>query len=478
MSVAYTIALEYLYGFVNFEHRRMDQYAQEYINLERPEKFLTKIGRPQDSYPSIHIAGTKGKGSVAAFCASCLQKSGYTVGLYTSPHLQDFRDRIRVLKPSVTDGRISQRQVVRLTERLKPVVEKTPGLTWYEIITALAFLHFAESAVDVAVVEVGLGGRLDATNVLKPLVALITSLSIDHTMLLGDSLSEIAREKGGIIKSGVPTISAPQAPEALHELRTLADQRQSPLAVIGREWDYDRRQESAQMGSGPYRWVKQVSVTLVPEESPFKTPIRFSLGMAGRHQQENAVLALAALNEVWDFFEGLTIESVRQGLSEVDWPGRFQIMKSTTRGANILLDCAHNVDSAEKLALALKEDFNYEKLWLIVGVTADKDVRGIIQALLPVTEDAVMTASSHPRAADPEKLAMIALDEGYEVHTMPSVVEALMFAWKRTGADDLICMTGSIFVVGDLLNEWDGLQSKFGEREYELELALRSHSNN
>ena len=477
MSDAYATALEYLYSFINFEHRRMDQYTQEYINLERPEKFLTQIGRPQDSYPSIHIAGTKGKGSVAAFCASCLQKSGYTVGLYTSPHLQDFRDRIRVLKPSELDGRISQGQVVRLTERLRPAIEKTPGLTWYEIITSLAFLHFAESGVDVAVVEVGLGGRLDATNVLKPLVAVITSLSLDHTMLLGNTLPEIAREKGGIIKSGVPTISAPQAPEALQELRIIAERRESPLSVIGREWDYDRLQESAPPGTGPYRWEKQVSITRAPEESPFKTPIRFSLSMAGRHQQENAVLAVAALTEIWDFFEVLTIEALRQGLSEVVWPGRFQILKPTVRGPNILLDCAHNVDSAEKLAMALKEDFNYEKLWLIVGITADKDVKGIIQALLSLTEDTVLTASSHPRAADPGELAMIALEEGYEVHTKQSVVESLMFAWKKASADDLICMTGSIFIVGDLLNEWDSLQSKFEKMEYELAPALRSRSN-
>jgi len=476
MSNPYKDALEYLYGFVNFEHRRMDQYTQEYINLERPEKFLAQLGRPHDSYPSIHIAGTKGKGSVAVFCASCLRESGYRVGLYTSPHLQDFRDRIRVLGPKESDGRISQDQVVQLAERLKPFIAKTPGLTWYEIVTALAFLHFADSDVDAAVVEVGLGGRLDATNVLQPLVAVITSLSLDHTVLLGDNLAQIAREKGGIIKNGVPTISAPQEPEAFEELQRIADQQHSLLSVIGREWDFDKRQEPALPESGPYRWRKQVTVVRGPEDSPVKTPIRFSLSMAGRHQQENAVVALAALNEVWEFFDGLSIDAVRQGLSEVDWPGRFQIIEPTVEGPNILLDCAHNVDSVEKLALALKEDFIYENLWLIVGVTADKDVRGIIRALMPMTKNSIFTASSHPRDAKSEELASIAVEEGYRVYREQSVIESLLFAWNRAKSGDLICITGSIYVVADLLNEWDALQSKLEERESELAPVDRSRS--
>jgi dihydrofolate synthase/folylpolyglutamate synthase len=474
MSDAYQKALDYLYGFVNFEHRRMDKYTQEYINLERPEKFLAKLGKPYDSYPSIHIAGTKGKGSVAAFCASCLRQAGLTVGLYTSPHLQDFRDRIRVLSPSEMDGRISRRQVVNLTERLKPVVDRTPGLTWYEIVTAMAFLHFAESQVEVAVIEVGLGGRLDATNVLKPLVAVITSLSLDHTLLLGNSLVDIAREKGGIIKRGVPVISAPQAKEALEELRLIAKQRQAPLTLIGREWDYDPRQEPALPGNRPYRWRRQVTVTRSPEASPIKSPIRFELSLAGRHQQENAVIAVAALNEVWDSFPSLSVESVRKGLTEVDWPGRFQILRSHLGGPTILLDCAHNVDSAEKLAQALKDDFEYEKLWLIVGITADKDVEGIIKALLPLTEQAVLTASSHPRAAGPEELENIGAGEGYNVFVKQSVAESLEFAWKAAGPADLICVTGSIFVVADLLNEWEGLQSEIEERDFKLAPPVKS----
>ncbi len=474
MSGAYQTALDYLYGFVNFEHRRMDKYSQEYINLERPEKFLAQLGKPYDSYPSIHIAGTKGKGSVAAFCASCLRQAGLRVGLYTSPHLQDFRDRIRVLSPSETDGRISRRQVVNLTERLKPVVERTPGLTWYEIVTAMAFLHFAESQVEVAVVEVGLGGRLDATNVIKPLVSVITSLSLDHTQLLGNSLAEIAREKGGIIKRGVPVISSPQAKEALEELRIIAEQRQASFALIGREWEYDLRQEPALPGNGPYRWRRQVTVTRSPEASPMKSPIRFELGLAGRHQQENAVVAVAALNEVWDSFQGLSVASIRKGLAEVDWPGRFQLLRSKFEGPTIFLDCAHNLDSAEKLAQALVADFEYEKLWLIVGITADKDIEGIIKALLPITEQAVLTASSHPRAAGPEGLEKIAASQGYKVFVKENVAESLKFVWKAAGPADLICVTGSIFVVADLLNEWEGLQSEIEEGDFKLAPPVKS----
>ncbi|WP_374688230.1 folylpolyglutamate synthase/dihydrofolate synthase family protein, partial [Promineifilum sp.] len=236
---SYQRALDYLYSFINFEHKALDRYNASKIDTDRPRYLLSLLGRPQERFPAIHIAGTKGKGSVAAMCAACLRLAGLRVGLYTSPHLREFRERIRVLTPDDADGRIPEAAVVAYMERVRAQLERTPGITWFEIVTAIAFLHFAESAVDVAVVEVGLGGRLDATNVLLPEVSVITSLSLDHTQLLGDTLAQIAFEKGGIIKPGVPVVVAAQQPEALEVLVRLAEERGAPLTVIGRDWRYE-----------------------------------------------------------------------------------------------------------------------------------------------------------------------------------------------------------------------------------------------
>src|SRR5690606_6487380 len=195
-----------------------DKYAPEKMDPGRPGRLLRLLGDPHTRFPSLHIAGSKGKGSVAAICAEALRAAGLRAGLYTSPHLQDFRERIRVLAPDDANGLIAREQVAELVARLREVVPEVPDLTYFELVTAMAFLHFARQEVDVAVVEVGLGGRLDATNVLQPLVSVITHLELEHTALLGNSLREIAAEKGGIVKPGVPVVSAPQAPEAQVEL--------------------------------------------------------------------------------------------------------------------------------------------------------------------------------------------------------------------------------------------------------------------
>jgi dihydrofolate synthase/folylpolyglutamate synthase len=217
LHTQFSAAIDYLYGFINFEKRRQDRYMAAKLDSTRPARLMATLDDPHKAYPSIHIAGTKGKGSVAAMCAFALRAAGYKVGLYTSPHLQDFRERIRVLSPADPDGLIPEASFIRIMERIKQVAGQFPDITWFEILTAVAFLYFAEAEVDVAVVEVGLGGRLDATNVLTPLVSVITSLSLDHTRFLGNTLSEIAFEKGGIIKPGVPVVIAPQKAEATEQ---------------------------------------------------------------------------------------------------------------------------------------------------------------------------------------------------------------------------------------------------------------------
>lgn len=459
MSSRYQETLDYLYGLVNFEHRRLDQYVAENITLDRPRRLLALLGDPQARFEAIHIAGTKGKGSVAAMSAAILRAAGYRVGLYTSPHLFDFRDRIRIVTPEDDDGRIGEEDLVELAELLKPAVDQIADITWYEAVTALAFMHFARERVDLAVVEVGLGGRLDATNVLAPLVSVITSLSLDHTALLGDTLTEIATEKGGIIKPGTPVVTVLQATEALQTLQKIAESNDAPMAIAGRDWQWTAvPRPKSEPGDGR-NGKQQIILEKAPEGAFLQAPLLLTLALNGRHQQENCVAALAAVNEVQTRYPLLDVDAVLKGVARVSWPGRLQMLNSVPGEPGLLVDCAHNVDSATKLAEALSAEYAYHALWLILGITADKDMQGILEALLPLAEGTIMTTSGHPRAATPAQLAEMANQMGVEAATCATVTAAVRQAWQLAWPNDLICVTGSIFVVGDLLNHWDSLKS-------------------
>ena len=459
MNQAYEDAMDYLYGFVNFEHKKLDQFSAENISLERPKELLKLLGDPHNSFPSIHIAGTKGKGSVAAMVAFSLRAAGYRVGLYTSPHLEEFRERIRILSPADADGRISQDDVITRVETLRPAVDLLDDLTWYELITAMAFLHFKIESVDVAVIEVGLGGRLDATNVITPLVSVITSISLDHTFFLGDSLPEIAKEKGGIIKNGVPVVIAPQENEALQQLQTIARSAGSPVILIGHDWKSEQGLSSRREGQQMVAEEQSIIITKNARSSLIPAPSKFVIGLIGKHQQENAVVSLATLDAVRDSFPALNIESVREGLANVRWPGRLQVLSHGDDRPTLLVDCAHNVDSAEKLAVSLRENFEYERLLLILGTSLDKDVAGILERLSLVTDTLLLTTSSHPRAMPRENMQALAQEMGFVAVSTASVVEAVSIAYRTATPNDLICATGSMFVVGDLLNQWEVLQS-------------------
>jgi len=449
MNNRYQQAVEYLYQFANFEQKRIDKYSPENIDPTRPSRLLALLDNPHQQYPAVHIAGTKGKGSVAAMCAFALRAAGLKVGLYTSPHLTEFRERFRILTPADADGRISEDELADLVTELAPAVEQIPGLTWFELVTAVAFLHFARQQVDIAVIEVGLGGRLDATNVIQPLVSVITSLSLDHTELLGHTLPEIAYEKGGIIKPGVPVVTAPQAADALDRLRQIAAERQAPLTVVGQDWRWRL------LDGRPQR------PRLLVESSHLAAPLQVELGLVGAHQQENGVTAVAALTLIQPYLPALTTAAIQQGLSEVQWPGRLQTLHQAPDQPTLLVDCAHNADSAHRLAAALGQDYHYDRLWLLLGATADKDVAAILAELLPLAPGrTAVTQSSHPRAATPERLAELAEELGYPVTAYAHLPAALAAVWPQAAPADLICVTGSIFIVGDLLNCWESLQSQ------------------
>lgn len=335
MALAYEEALDYVYSLINYELQRPVRYTPDVVSLERPRALMAALGSPQERYPVIHVTGTKGKGSVSAMCASVLQAAGLKVALYSSPHLQDFRERFRI-----NNTLIAPEAFAALVDRIKPLVAQIPGLTWFEVVTSIGFEYFAQQAVDVAVIEVGLGGRLDATNILqKPLVSVITSLSYDHMYLLGNTLAEIAFEKGGIIKAGVPVVSAPQHAEGREVIEHIAAERGAPLTLVGRDW---------QSVTGKSDLNGQTF--MAGKAEPLQT---YWTPLIGEHQAINATVALAALDQVriagLPLSSKITDEAIHSGLQTVNWPGRIEIVE---RAPWLVLDVAHNAESAEQIGRA------------------------------------------------------------------------------------------------------------------------------
>lgn len=433
MTLSYADALDYLYSLINYEVQRPERYAPDVVSLERPRALLAALGNPQARYPCLHLTGTKGKGSVSAMCASALNAAGLRVGLYSSPHLQDFRERIRL-----NDTLIAPDLLASLVERAQPVVAQMEGLTWFEVVTALAFMAFAEHAVDVAVIEVGLGGRLDATNILRaPLVSTVTSLSYDHMNLLGNTLAEIAAEKAGIFKSGVPAVSAPQPPEALAVLERIAAERGTPLTVVGRDVPFA-------VGAGD-EFGQHFSLTDGALRGEYWTPL------IGAHQALNGAVALATLDQARRAGLPLDERALRTGLAQVNWAGRLEVVR---RAPYLLLDAAHNAASAERLRDSLQSAFlnaPERRLLLIFGAFADKDVTGMFRALLPRTDHLILMQPLSPRALNTDQLAALARQAGYTgaLHSCPSASEALAYAEGLAAPTDVICATGSLSVVGE-----------------------------
>ncbi|MBN1965002.1 MAG: bifunctional folylpolyglutamate synthase/dihydrofolate synthase, partial [Anaerolineae bacterium] len=417
MAWTYEAAIDYLYSFIDYEVRREVRYAPDVMNLDRPLALLEGLGNPQQHYAVIHITGTKGKGSVGANCFAALKAAGLRAGLYSSPHLQDFRERFRA-----GDGYMSQEEFTELLAEIKPVVDRSEGLTWFEITTALAFLYFARLGLDAVVTEVGLGGRLDATNVVSPAVSVITSLSYDHMHLLGNTLAEIAAEKAGIIKPGVPVVSAPQQPEAEAVLRRIAAERGAPLIIVGQDWQYE---------FGATDRCGQAF-----KAAPTGAPLHdYWTPLIGHHQVINGVVALAALDVVRQAGLPLPPEVVAAGLRRVDWPGRFEIVSDDPW---LVFDAAHNGASASCLRETLQAVFpDASRVVVLFGASADKDVHGMFTALLPAVDDLLLVQAVHPRALSPDELAAQVEAVGYtgNVERIPVISEALARARELAGAD-------------------------------------------
>jgi dihydrofolate synthase/folylpolyglutamate synthase len=449
MKDNYQQALDYLYSYVDYSVKRKYRYSPDVFDLVRVTELLASLGNPHENYPSIHVAGTKGKGSVSALIASCLTEHGYKTALYTSPHLLHFTERIQI------DGReIPEERVVAFVAKLKELMGEESDLTVYELITAMAFDYFAREDVDCAVVEVGLGGRLDATNVLTPLVTIITSLSYDHMHLLGESLSDIAREKGGIIKPDVPIVMAPQQFEAERVVEEIAEERGAPLIQVGTDWHFAPGSHELD-GQSLYVWSakEQPLMDAFVESAGGEewAPPRFEIPLLGHHQVVNASVAYAALKAVDEAGLKISEESIRQGFRKVQWPGRFQVLSEHPA---LVIDSAHNRDSALKLRIAIDDYFPGRQVLLIFGASEDKDLTGMMTELVPRISRLIVTQASHPRAADPEELANLARGFGLKVEVITPVKAALQYALEMQDPDEVVLAAGSLFISGEVLSAW------------------------
>lgn len=429
---SYDDCIRFLHSFTDYE--RMSMTAKSQLNLDRMAGLHASLGSPSDRYRCVHVAGTKGKGSTAAFIAAALGAGGEKVGLYTSPHVTGLRERIQV------SGRPIQREA--LTEIFRSMQPYLAALhdagdppTFFEILTAAAFLHFARERVAWAVVEVGLGGRLDATNVLKPAAVVITRIGLDHQEILGHTVGAIAHEKAGIVKPGAPVFTAAQDRAALEAIREAAERAGVPLYAVGSE---------IALAIGPPEGDG------IPRRRRFniRTPWGFwegiSPGMPGRHQGENAALALTAIDALRRGpAAGLPAEAVRAAVARTTLPGRVEYVPGDPA---LLVDGAHNPDAVDALLDALDTDIPHGRLAVVFACQKDKDAAGMLTRLAARAVAVVMTRTDNPRAADPEALARLA--RGVAVETAPTPPEALAAARRLAGPRGLVCATGSLYLAG------------------------------
>jgi dihydrofolate synthase/folylpolyglutamate synthase len=445
----YQEALDYLYSYVDYSLTRTMRYAAENFNLDRVNALLHLLGAPQLKYPVIHVAGTKGKGSTSAMMASALKAAGYKVGFYTSPHLADYCERIQINGVS-----ISHERLVAMVEEIKPFVDQVEKLTTFEITTALGFWYYAQEGVDVAVVEVGLGGRLDATNVVWPLVSVITSLSMDHMDVLGDTLAKIAIEKAGIIKEGRPIVLSPQREEARLAVTRVAEERHAPMTLVGQDYLFAPWAHSLS-GQSLLVWpaADQPLVDQFIESAGRENwePLRLTLPLLGHHQVENAATAYAALQVARA--EGLNISdaSIIEGFSKVNWPGRFEVLR---RSPLFIVDSAHNRNSALKLRQAIDDYLPGQPVILIFGASEDKDVKGMFAELLPRVRQVIATESVHPRAMKAEELVGLAHRFGCPAQKIVPVEAAVEHALNLAGDEFAIVAAGSLFVAAAVREIW------------------------
>ena len=409
--MTYQETLAYIYGLARFGMRP---------GLERISAVLRALGNPEEQMPVVHVAGTNGKGSTAAFLSSIVAAGGYRVGLFTSPHLIHFTERMRI-----NGADIAEDAVVRLAQR---VIQAAPlETTFFEIVTAMAFLHFAEEGVHLAIMESGMGGRLDATNSASGILSVITPISLDHCRYLGETVTDIAREKAGVIKPGRPVIVAAQDEEALPVIAQRCAETASPCYLADVDFVSSWEREGLD-----YRGLHTRIAGMRP-------------GIPGRYQAVNAAVALCAAELLTGQGFALDAPELRRGIESARWPGR---MERFGDAPGVILDGAHNASGAEALAEALA-DVPHARLFLVMGAMGDKDVEGILAPLLPLADSVYAVCPAVERALPSDKLASLCRERGAEAIDAGGVAAGLALAERAAGPADLVLVCGSLFTVGE-----------------------------
>jgi dihydrofolate synthase/folylpolyglutamate synthase len=446
-ALTYEEALAYLAQCINYETHQPVAYDSRRFNLRAFDAFLQKLGSPHRAFPSVHIAGSKGKGSTAAMVASMLSQAGLHTGLFTQPHLVTVRERAQIDRQL-----ISREEFAALVSELQTLVDGTAMAqqrrfrTFFELTTALSFLHFARHQVDIAVVEVGLGGRLDTTNVLTPQVAVLTPIGLEHTRLLGDTLPAIAGEKAGIVKPHSCVVSALQAPEVVEVFARRCQEQEATLLLAGRN----------------FQWHVEVSTchgNRMHFDGAGQHLTDLEVPLLGRHQAANAAVALAVVSQLQQQGWPITEAHIRQGLARVRWEGRLEVL---SRAPWVLLDGAHTVEAAVCLRQALTELFPCRRVHFVLSISTDKNVAGIIATLAPIAHEVTVTRYHNPRAYDPYLLAEMVQRHGVAVQIELDPIVALAQARSKAQATDVVCVTGSLLFLGEIKTRLQGLVPEFG----------------
>jgi dihydrofolate synthase/folylpolyglutamate synthase len=415
---AYQQSLDYLYSLEKFGM---------IFGLTQVERILKAIGDPHREIQAIHIAGTNGKGSTAAMMAAILEREGYRVGLYTSPHLIRFTERIKV-----NGKEIEKEEVAELSGWMRERIEEAnidPPFTFFDFTTAMALYYFKQKMVDLVVLEVGLGGRLDSTNAVDPLLSVITNISKDHEAYLGKSILKIAKEKAGIIKPGRPLITAATQPHVLRLFSKICREKGSSYFRVGKEFRYVQAEDGDFHYEGLHRKLWGLHVNLM-----------------GSHQIINATTALGSLEVLEDLGYPVSIDAMVAGLREVNWPGRLEMVASSPK---VVLDGAHNPAGALVLREFLKNQFQYQHLILLIGVMKDKDIESILHLLAPLANRLILTKPNNDRAAPPALLKKVLGKNRKRTEIIENLKEAIERGLSITGQEDLLCITGSLYTVGE-----------------------------
>ena len=436
--LSYEEAVEQIMRLADFE-RGTHSPGHGVFHLDRMRLLMERVGNPHLDVPTIHVAGTKGKGSTAAMIASILSADGYKTGLYTSPHLHTMTERIRVgMEP------VSKPIFAGLIERLWPEAARVSELggygdvTFFEFMTAMAFLHFEQIRADFQVIEVGLGGRLDATNIVNPDVCVITPIMLDHVAVLGDTIELIAGEKAGIIKPGVPVLAAPQSQEAIGVFAKVAEQRGSRLIRVG---------EAAAIRPGPADTDGQ-SFQLVTQRGAYD--LRTTL--LGDYQRENAATAVTTVETLG---RRISHSAIVSGIAGVRWPARMQLLSAGN--VSVLVDGAHNPEAVRHLTAAIRQYFDFERLVLVFGATRGHSATGMLGELASLSPVVAAVASRHPKSASHETIAEAVRASGLEAaYASVNVGAAAKWAIAQAGPQDLVLATGSLAVAAEVIEELTG----------------------